>query len=39
MIYGYFRPRRHLMTAAQCRRARDKAFRVWREETCVQVAA
>ncbi len=28
MIHGYFRPRRHLMTAAQCRRARDKAFRV-----------
>ncbi len=39
MIYGHFRPRRHLMTAAQYRRARDKAFRVWREETCVQMAA
>ena len=39
MIYGHFRPRRHLMTAAQYRRARDKAFRVWRQETCVQVAA
>ena len=33
MIYGHFRLRRHLMTAAQYRRARDKAFRVWREET------
>ncbi len=35
MISGQFRPRRHLTTAAQYRRARDKAFRVWREETCV----
>ena len=39
MIYGHFRPRRHLMTAAQYRRARAKAFRVWRQETCAQVAA
>ena len=39
MIYGHFRPRRHLMTAAQYRRTRDKAFRVWREETRVQIAA
>ncbi|WP_376100665.1 IS6 family transposase (plasmid) [Roseomonas sp. CCTCC AB2023176] len=39
MIYGHFRPRRHLMTAAQHRRARAKAFRVWRAETCVQTAA
>jgi putative transposase len=39
MIHGHFRPRRHLMTAAQYRRARDRAFRVWREETCVQVVA
>jgi putative transposase len=39
MIYGHFRPRRHLMTAAQHRRARAKAFRIWREETCVQTAA
>jgi putative transposase len=38
MIYGHFRPRRHLMTAAQHRRARAKAFRIWREETCVQTA-
>ena len=28
MIYGHFRPRRHLMTTAQYRRARAKAFRV-----------
>jgi putative transposase len=39
MIYGHFRPRRHLMTAAQYRRARAEAFRVWREETCVRIAA
>ena len=39
MIYGHFRPRRHLMTAAQYRRARAKAFRVWRERACVRVAA
>ena len=39
MIYGHFRPRRHLMTAAQHRRARANAFRIWREETCVQIAA
>jgi putative transposase len=39
MIYGHFRPRRHLMTAAQYRRTRAKAFQVWREETCVQLAA
>jgi putative transposase len=28
MIYGHFRPRRHLMTAAQYRRARAEAFRI-----------
>ena len=39
MIYGHFRPRRHLMSADQYRRARAKAFRIWRQETCVQVAA
>src|SRR3712207_3679726 len=39
VIYGHFRPRRHLMTAAQYRCARDRAFRVWRQETCVQIAA
>lgn len=39
MIYGHFRPRRHLMSAAQYRRTRDKAFLVWREETCVEMAA
>jgi len=39
MIYGHFRPRRHLVSADQHRRARDKAFRIWRQETCVQVAA
>ena len=39
MIYGHFRPRRHLMSADQYRQARDSAFRIWREETCVQMAA
>jgi putative transposase len=38
MIYGHFRPRRHLMSAGQYRYARTKAFRVWREETCVHHA-
>jgi putative transposase len=39
VIYGHFRPRRNLMTSAQYRRARDKALRVWREETCARTAA
>jgi putative transposase len=39
MIYGHFRPRRHLMTAAHYRRARAKAFQVWQEETCVRITA
>jgi putative transposase len=39
MVYGHSRPRRHLMTADQYRRARDKAFRIWRQETCAQMAA
>jgi putative transposase len=38
-IYGHFRPRRLLMTADQYRHARDKAFRIRRQETCVQTAA
>jgi putative transposase len=38
-IYGHFQPRRHLMTAAQHRRARAKAFRIWQQETCIQIAA
>ncbi len=37
-IYGHFRPRRHLMAAGEYRRARDNAFRIWRQETCVQTA-
>jgi putative transposase len=36
MIYGHFRLRRHLMTAIEYRRARTKAFRIWRRETCPQ---
>ena len=39
MIYGHFRLRRHLMSAAQHRRARARAIRIWREETCAHVAA
>jgi putative transposase len=39
MIYGHFRPRRHLMTGGAYRRARTKAFRIWQQETCVQAAS
>ena len=39
IIYGHFRPRRHLMTARCYRRARAKAFRIWLQETSVQIAA
>jgi putative transposase len=39
MIYGHFRPRRHLMTASDYRRARTKAFRIWQQATCVQAAS
>jgi putative transposase len=39
MIYGHFRPRRHLMAAAEYRRARAKAFRIWQQETCAQAAS
>ncbi len=38
MIYGHSRPRRHLMTADQYHRIRAKAFQVWQQETCAQVA-
>jgi putative transposase len=36
IIYGHFRPRRHLMAAAAYRWVRAKAFRVWRQETRAQ---
>lgn len=39
MIYGHFRPRRHLMTAARYRCTRANAFRLWRQEICVHQAA
>jgi putative transposase len=39
MIYGHFRPRRHLQTAVGYRRARAEAFRIWRQETCVPSCA
>ena len=38
-IHGHFHPRRHLMAAGQYRRARAKAFRIWRQATCVQTGA
>jgi putative transposase len=38
-IHGHFRPRRHRMGAGQYRRARAKAFRIWRQATCVRIAA
>ncbi len=34
MIHGHFQPRRHLMVGVQHRRARAKAFRLQRQETC-----
>ena len=39
IVYGYFRPRRHLASADHHRRARAKAFRIWRQEPRVQIAA
>ena len=39
MIYGHFRPRRHLIAAAAYRRICAKAFRIWRQEICVHQAA
>jgi putative transposase len=39
MIYGHFRPRRHLMTVGEYRRALTNAFRIWRQETCAQAVA
>ena len=38
-IHGHFHPRRHLMGVSQYRRVRAKAFRIWRQETCVQIGA
>lgn len=38
IIYGHFRPRRHLMTAGGHRRSRANALRVWRREARAQVA-
>jgi putative transposase len=39
MIYGHFRPRRHLLAADAYRRARAKAFRIWKQETYARIAA
>jgi putative transposase len=38
MIYGHFHPRRYPTTAEQYRRSRDKAFQIWRQETCTRMA-
>jgi hypothetical protein len=37
-IYGHVQLRRRRMTAAGRRRARTRAFWIWRQETCVQHA-
>ena len=37
IIYGHFRPRRHLMAASGYRRFRASAFRIWKQETCIQI--
>jgi putative transposase len=37
IIYGHFRPRRHLMAATGYRRSRANAFRIWQQETCIQI--
>ena len=39
IVYGHFRPRRHLMAASAYRRARAKAFAAWRLETCARATA
>jgi putative transposase len=38
-IHGHFHPRRHLMAATTYRSVRSEAFDVWRQETCVRLAA
>ncbi len=38
MIYGHFRPQRHLMSAAQYQHARAEAFGVSQQETCARSA-
>ncbi len=38
IIYGHFRLPRHLMRASSYRHARAKAFQIWWQETCVQMA-
>ena len=39
MIYGHFRPRRHLMAAERYRSLRDEAFQIRRQETFAQMTA
>src|ERR671913_527031 len=38
-IHQHSHPRRHLMIAAEYRAYRTNAFEVWKQETCVQMAA
>ncbi len=35
-ISGHFRPRRHLLTASQCRAVRARAFEIWTQVTCAR---
>ncbi len=37
IIYGHFRPRRHLMAASGYRRSRASASQIWQQETCIQI--
>ena len=37
IIYGHFRPRRHLMAASGYRRSRASAFRIWQQVACIQI--
>ena len=38
-IHGHFHPRRHLMASRDYRTARIEAFKIWHQETCVQMVA
>jgi putative transposase len=39
IMYGHFRPRRHLLPAAGYQCVRAKVFQIWRQETCVHQVA
>ncbi|GEO43171.1 hypothetical protein SAE02_73190 [Skermanella aerolata] len=38
-IHQHSHPRRHLMSGAEYRAQRTRAFEVWKQETCVRRAA